>query len=53
MYFVVLSTELIRWTQAASGAVGRANVGHRLHPGPILKKFRGAQFQKFMYDVMH
>ena len=33
MYFVVLSTELIRWTQAASGAAGRANVGHRLHLG--------------------
>jgi len=25
--FVVLSAELIRWTQAASGAAGRANVG--------------------------
>jgi len=24
---VVLATELIRWTQAASGAAGRANVG--------------------------
>jgi len=24
---VVISTELIRWTQAASGGAGRANVG--------------------------
>ena len=27
----VLSTELIRWTQAASGAAGRANVALCLH----------------------
>jgi len=26
-FLLVLSTELIRWTQAASGATGRANAG--------------------------
>jgi len=31
MYFVILSTKVIRWTQAASGTAGRANVGFALH----------------------
>jgi len=46
-FLLVLSTELIRWTQAASGAAGRANVEHcpassfLLYSGPLLADFVG------------